>query len=74
MSARQTSATPTSCQSPIATSGRPIATSPTRNAGLSRFAPVSDSAATRSDERADADRRVQVADAAVAEVEQLDAQ
>ena len=47
-------------------------TIPTRNAGLRRFAPVSESATTAPDERADADRRVEVADASVAEIEELD--
>ena len=42
------------------------------NAGLSRCAPASESAADRSEERADADRGVQVADTSFAEVEQLD--
>ena len=45
---------------------------PTRNAGLRRVAPVSESAPTRPDERSDADGGVQVADAAVSEVEQLE--
>ena len=50
----------------------PVTTRPARNAGLSRRAPVSESA-DGADERADADRRVQVADAAVAEIEELNA-
>ena len=55
----------------MAMSGSPISTIPRRKAGLSRRAPVEREGPDGADERADPDRRVEVADAAVAEVEQL---
>ena len=46
MTSSAVTATATSCQRPTATRGSPVKTSPTRKAGLSRFAPVSDRAPT----------------------------
>ena len=62
---RGASARPALGQSPTATSGSPQSTTPNMNAGLSRRAPVSESASTAPTKRPDPDRGVEVAHASV---------
>ena len=57
---------------PSTMSGRPQSAMPRMNAGLRRRAPVRPHSTKRADQRAHAERRVEVADARVAEIEQLD--
>ena len=60
-----------SCQSPRAMSGRPISDDPEQEGRAQSPRAGEREGGDRADERADPDRRVEVADAAVAEVEQL---